>query len=99
MVADIEKCRSAIILFVCIHREPFRLPARNRRVAIVAASRSRPSKQSTAPMPPPKQAGPIIHGDRSTLQHWLMYYWEKLQLPAAELRLLAITQDRQQCNQ
>ncbi len=58
-----------------------------------------PSKRSTAPMPPPKQAGPIIHGDYSTLQHWLMYYWEKLRLPAAELRLLAITQDRQEFRQ
>lgn len=58
-----------------------------------------PSKQSAAPMPPPKQEVPIIHGDRSTLQHWLMHYWEKLQLPDAELRLLAITQDRQEFKQ
>ncbi|HEX3642467.1 MAG TPA: hypothetical protein VHV10_14340, partial [Ktedonobacteraceae bacterium] len=58
-----------------------------------------PSKRSTTPMPPPKQEQPIIHGDRSTLQHWLMHYWEKLQLPTAELRLLAITQDRQEFKQ
>jgi len=50
-------------------------------------------------MPPPKQEEPIIHGDRSTLQRWLMHYWEKLQLPTAELRLLAITQDRQEFKQ
>ncbi len=58
-----------------------------------------PSKRSTIPMPPPKQEEPIIHGDRSTLQRWLMHYWEKLQLPTAELRLLAITQDRQEFKQ
>ena len=57
------------------------------------------SKRSMAPLPPPKQAEPIIHGDRSTLQHWLMHYWEKLQIPASELRLLAITQDRQEFKQ
>lgn len=58
-----------------------------------------PSKRSAAPMPPPEQGELIIHGDYSTLQHWLMHYWEKLQLPLAELRLLAITQDRQEFKQ
>ncbi|HEY4036685.1 MAG TPA: hypothetical protein VGL94_22240 [Ktedonobacteraceae bacterium] len=58
-----------------------------------------PSKRSTASMPPLKQAEPIIHGDHSTLHHWLMHYWEKLQLPTAELRFLAITQDRQEFKQ
>src|SRR5260370_39917441 len=99
MLVDRQKCRSLIILFVCIRRESFGLPARNRKAVIVAASKSMPSKRSTAPMPPPKQAGPIIHGDYSTLQHWLMHYWEKLRLPAAELRLLALTQDRQEFRQ
>jgi hypothetical protein len=41
----------------------------------------------------------IIHGDQSVLQHWLHHYWQKLQLPAHELGLLAITQDRQEFKQ
>jgi hypothetical protein len=57
------------------------------------------SKRSMVPLPPPKLAEPIIHGDRSTLQHWLMHYWEKLQIPVVELCLLAITQDRQEFKQ
>jgi ribosomal protein L37AE/L43A len=58
-----------------------------------------PSKRSVAPMSLPKQEELIIHGDHSTLQHWLMHYWEKLQIPPAELRLLAMTQDRQEFKQ
>lgn len=38
----------------------------------------------------------IIHGDRAVLQHWLHHYWTKLDLPASELPLLAITQDRRE---
>ncbi len=50
---------------------------------------------TTAPTPPPGQAGPIIHGSQ-VIQHWLYHYWQKLQLPAQELSRLAITQDRQE---
>lgn len=50
----------------------------------------------SVPAPPPQQAQPIIHGDQETLQHWLTHYWQKLKLPAHELSLLAITQDRQE---
>ncbi len=48
------------------------------------------------PVPPPLQNGPLMHGDQATLQHWLIHYWQKLALPHDELRLLAITQDRQE---
>jgi predicted SprT family Zn-dependent metalloprotease len=47
-----------------------------------------------SPSPPPLSEHPIIHGDQATIQQWLTHYWQKLNLPAAELRLLAITQDR-----
>ncbi len=47
-----------------------------------------------APAPPPPQADPIIHGDQATIKRWLTHYWQKLQLPAHELKRLAITQDR-----
>jgi len=30
------------------------------------------------------------------MKHWLTHYWQKLQLPAHELSLLAMTQDRQE---
>jgi len=53
-------------------------------------------KRSSVPAPPPGQAQPIIHGDQETLQRWLTHYWQKLKLPADELPLLAITQDRQE---
>lgn len=49
-----------------------------------------------SPAPPPKQIGPVIHGDQTTIQHWLTHYWQKLQLPDRELSLLAITQDRKE---
>lgn len=55
----------------------------------------RPTR-STAPAPPSKQAGPVICGDQTSIRHWLFHYWEKLRLPAHELPLLAITQDRQE---
>jgi len=48
------------------------------------------------PAPPLLQAEPIIQSDHAELRHWLTHYWQKLQLPAHELRLLAITQNRQE---
>lgn len=52
---------------------------------------------STAPIPPvPQQTMPIIHGDIEVLSYWLTHYWQKLRLPAHELPLLAMTQDRQE---
>jgi predicted SprT family Zn-dependent metalloprotease len=51
--------------------------------------------QHRLPVPPPRQTGPIVHGGH-TIQNWLIYYWQKLQLPLHELNLLAITQDRQE---
>src|SRR5450432_3233584 len=48
------------------------------------------------PVPPLLQAEPIIHGDQAVVWRWLTHYWQKLQLPAQELCLLAITQDRQE---
>jgi predicted SprT family Zn-dependent metalloprotease len=60
------------------------------------ATAPRRLKPSNAPLPPPRQLDTIIHGDQATLQHWLTHYWQKLRLPAQELGLLAITQDRQE---
>ncbi len=51
------------------------------------------------PMPPLIQAGPIIHGNEEIIRHWLTHYWHKLHLPAHELPLLAITQDRNEYKQ
>lgn len=48
------------------------------------------------PAPPPLQVEAIIHGDHLQLERWLVHYWQKLQLPPAELHLLALTQDRQE---
>ena len=48
------------------------------------------------PEPPPLRGEPVIHGDQPTIQHWLTHYWHKLNLPAQELPLLAITQDRRE---
>jgi len=45
--------------------------------------------------PPPRQADPVIHGS-PIISRWLTHYWQKLELPAQELPLLAITQDRQE---
>jgi hypothetical protein len=42
------------------------------------------------------QVEAIIHGDHLQLERWLVHYWQKLQLPPAELHLLALTQDRQE---
>ncbi len=53
------------------------------------------ARTSTVPMPPPRQAEPIIHGSRD-IERWLAHYWQKLQLPAHELGQLAITQDRRE---
>jgi hypothetical protein len=53
------------------------------------------ARTSTTPMPPSRQADPIIHGSREIAQ-WLTHYWQKLQLPVQELSRLAITQDRQE---
>jgi hypothetical protein len=55
---------------------------------------ARKSTKTRLPAPPPRQNGPIIHGDVTTIQRWLYHYWEKLHLPSQELALLAITQDR-----
>ncbi|HEX4204513.1 MAG TPA: hypothetical protein VHZ51_10040 [Ktedonobacteraceae bacterium] len=52
------------------------------------------------PQPPPLQGETaIIHGDQVVLQHWLHHYWTKLDLPAPELPLLAITQNRREFSQ
>jgi hypothetical protein len=54
------------------------------------------SVRSTMPVPPPKQAVPIIHGDSAAIHPWLDHYWQKLQISSDEFALLAITQDRQE---
>src|SRR5947209_16517941 len=51
------------------------------------------ARKHTAPAPPPRQVGPIIHAPH-TIEDWLTHYWQKLNLPANELSRLAITQDR-----
>ena len=51
------------------------------------------ARRASLPVPPPRQAEPIINGS-PLIQHWLTYYWQKLQLPTQELSRLAITQDR-----
>ena len=53
------------------------------------------ARRISKPAPPPVQTGPIIHGSPS-IERWLTHYWQKLLLPAQELRRLAITQDRQE---
>lgn len=53
------------------------------------------ARKSTAPAPPPRQVGSIIHAS-STIKDWLTHYWQKLNLPTAELSHLAVTQDRQE---
>src|SRR5947209_5712217 len=53
------------------------------------------ARRASLPVPPPRQAEPIINGS-PLLQHWLTYYWQKLQLPTQELSRLAITQNRQE---
>src|SRR6266568_8580129 len=62
---------------------------RRNRAVMVAAHRA------SLPTPPPRQAEPIINGN-PLIQHWLMHYWQKLQLPTQELSRLAITQDRRE---
>jgi predicted SprT family Zn-dependent metalloprotease len=57
---------------------------------------ARKSRTSAAPAPPPRQVGPVIHGNQVTLQRWLTHYWQKLHVPDCELSLLAITQDRKE---
>lgn len=62
-----------------------------------ARSSARSSKATRpVPAPPTQQNEVLIHGDRATVQRWLTHYGHKLQLPEHELRLLAITQDRQE---
>src|SRR6266581_9490346 len=51
--------------------------------------------RASLPAPPARQVEPIINGN-PLIQHWLMHYWQKLQLPTQELSRLAITQDRQE---
>src|SRR5438270_11907283 len=51
--------------------------------------------RASLPAPPPRQAEPIINGS-PLIQHWLVHYWQKLQLPTQELSRLAITQDRRE---
>ncbi len=63
---------------------------------MATARKIKRSAKTTAPLLLPIQSEPIIHGDVKILQHWLQYYWERLQLPLSELPLLAITQDRQE---
>ena|SRR5437667_857030 len=53
------------------------------------------ARKPTAPAPPPRQVGPIIHASH-TIKDWFTHYWQKLNLPANELSRLAITQDRQE---
>jgi hypothetical protein len=53
------------------------------------------ARKPLLPAPPSREAGPIIHGSPA-IQHWLAHYWQQLKLPAHELSLLAITQDRQE---
>ena|SRR5256886_2771159 len=54
------------------------------------------STHKAMPAPPPKQAEPVIHGNREALHPWLEHYSQKLQIASSELALLAITQDRQE---
>ena len=65
---------------------------------MATARSSARSSKATRPVPvPPKQQNEVlIHGDRATVQRWLTHYGHKLQLSEHELRLLAITQDRQE---
>lgn len=59
------------------------------------ASKENKAAKPPVPAPPPRQATAIIHGD-PVVQRWLAHYWQKLRLPARELSLLALTQDRQE---
>lgn len=59
------------------------------------ASKKIKATRPGVPAPPPRQATVIIHGDPA-VQRWLAHYWQKLRLPARELSLLALTQDRQE---
>lgn len=73
---------------------------KQRKTVMTTAGQSGRAKRTQTtrtalPTPPPCQAGPVIHGDQQTLERWLTHYWQKLQLPATELPLLALTQDRQ----
>lgn len=53
------------------------------------------ARKASLPAPPPRQGDPIINGS-PLMQHWLMHYWQKLQIPNQELSRLAITQDRRE---
>lgn len=63
---------------------------------MATAKKHNRSTRSSMPTPPPKQTSPIIQGDREAIHPWLEHYWQKLQIKADELALLAITQDRQE---
>lgn len=47
------------------------------------------------PRPPAREILPLIHATPQVRQ-WLAHYWEKLKLPADQLRFLAITMNRQE---
>lgn len=47
----------------------------------------------STPRPPARGALPLIHASVQ-VEHWLSFYWEKLQLPREHLKYLAITTDR-----
>jgi predicted SprT family Zn-dependent metalloprotease len=53
------------------------------------------ARRASLPAPPPRRAEPIINGS-PLIQHWLTFYWQKLQLPTQELSRVAITQDRRE---
>lgn len=47
------------------------------------------------PRPPARDRLPLIHASPQ-VESWLAHYWEKLKLPASQLRYLALTMDRQE---
>ncbi len=51
------------------------------------------ARKPTAPKPPPRQIEPVIYATH-TVKAWFEHYWQKLDLPAAELSRVALTQDR-----
>ncbi|GCE26498.1 hypothetical protein KDA_19820 [Dictyobacter alpinus] len=62
----------------------------------MAITRRSSRSHAAFPAPPSIQDGPVIHGDQVVLEHWLLHYWSRLELPLPELSLLALTQDRQE---
>lgn len=47
------------------------------------------------PQPPSREILPLIHASPQ-VESWLAHYWEKLKLPASQLRFFALTMDRQE---